>query len=161
MNQPFTRRKSEPRLERRCDGQLWLTHGGRESAVRIARCFPWSARSRFISLRDEDRNELLLIEDPGSLDTCSRETLEDALVEADFVLDIERIRGIDEEIEIRSWTVDTAQGGRSFQTRRDDWPREVPGGGILIRDVSGDLYYIRNPAALDVASRKLLEVFVD
>lgn len=161
MDQSVTERKSGPSLERRCDGQLWLTQNGRESAVRIARCFPWSARNRFVSLRDEDRNELLLIEDPRSLDTCSRETLEDALVEADFVLDVERIRDIDEEIEIRSWTVDTSQGARRFQTRRDEWPREVPGGGILIRDVSGDLYYIRNQAALDATSRKLLDVFVD
>lgn len=161
MDQPVTERACPPRLERGRDGQLWLTQDGRASAVRIARCFPWSARNRFISLRDEDRNELLLIEDPGSLDTSSRETLEDALVEADFVLDIERIRDIEEEIEIRCWDVETSRGRRSFQTRRDDWPRRVPGGGILIRDVSGDLYYVGEPAGLDAASRKLLEIFVD
>jgi hypothetical protein len=161
MDQPLSERSCRARLERRCDGQLWLTRDGRDYPVRISRCFPWSARNRFISVRDEDRNELLLVEDPGSLDASSRETLEDALVEADFVLDVERIREIDEEIEIRCWDVETSRGRRSFQTRRDDWPRRVPGGGILIRDVSGDLYYIGDPAGLDVASRKLLEIFVD
>jgi hypothetical protein len=29
-----------------------------------------------------------------------------------------------------------------FQTPRDEWPREVPGGGLLIRDVAGELYFI-------------------
>ena len=151
----------KPLIERRRDGQLWLTLDGKSRAVRVARCFPWSARTRFISLRDEDRQEVCLIEDPATLDAGSRATLEEALVEADFVLEIERIRDIDEEIEIRCWEVETSQGQRNFQTRRDEWPRVVPGGGVLVRDVAGDLYYIRQPEALDAKSRELLEVFVD
>jgi hypothetical protein len=150
-----------PRLERRGDGRLWLSLGGRCEAVRISRCFPWSARSSFISLRDDERRELLLIEDPATLDPASRETLEDALVEAEFVLDVVSIEGIDEEIEIRSWAVETRQGPRRFQTRRDEWPRSVPGGGVLVRDVAGDLYFVRRPAELDRRSRELLAVFVD
>jgi len=159
MDQPIATR--EPRLERRRDGQLWLSFDGRSEAVWISRCFPWSARARFISLRDDERSELVLIDNPATLDTASRETLEDALVEADFVLDVVRIEGIDEEIEIRSWTVETRQGWRRFQTRRDEWPRVVPGGGVLIRDVAGDLYYIRKPAELDRKSGELLAVFID
>ena len=151
-----------PRLERRRDGQLLLTSGdGKSTAVRIARCFPWSARSRFISLRNDERHEVWLIEDPQTLDADSRMTLEDALVETDFVLDLEKIESIDEEIEIRCWEAQTSQGRRRFQTRRDDWPRTVPGGGVLIRDVAGDLYLIRRPAELDRNSRELLAPFVD
>jgi hypothetical protein len=161
MDQRTIPDSSEPRLERRLDGQLWLSLHDRSEAVRIARCFPWSARSRFISLRDDEREELLLIEDPATLDPDSREALEDALVEADFVLDVVRIESVDEEIEIRSWAVETRQGPRRFQTRRDEWPRTVPGGGVLIRDVAGDLYYVRKPSALDRRSRELLAVFVD
>jgi hypothetical protein len=37
----------------------------------------------------------------------------------------------------------------------------VPGGGVLIRDVAGDLFYVPRPAALDARSRALLDVFVD
>jgi len=151
----------DPRLERRADGQLWLTTAERTCSVLIARCFPWSARNRYISLRDDERNEVMLVEDPASLDAGSRATLENALVEADFVLEIECIEAIEEEIEIRCWQVATAQGPRRFQTKRDDWPRIVPGGGVLIRDVAGDLYYVRKPAALDSRSRELLEVLVD
>lgn len=162
MDQPVIRETCEPRIERRRDGQLWLTtHDGASTAVRIARCFPWSARSQFISLRDEERRELWLIESPDTLDPDSRETLEDALVEADFVLELERIVNVDEEIEIRCWDVETSQGRRRFQTRRDDWPRVVPGGGVLIRDVAGDLYYIREPGTLDGKSQALLAAFVD
>ena len=48
-----------------------------------------------------------------------------------------------------------------FQTRLDAWPRRVPGGGVLIRDVAGDLYYVADPESLDKRSRDLLWVFVD
>ena len=161
MQQLALQGSDTPLLERRSDGQLWLIRDGETSAVRISRCFPWSARTKYISLRNDDRRELWLIEDPAQLEPDTRRVLEDALVEADFVFEVERIIDIDEEIEIRCWKVATAQGLRQFQTKRDEWPRVVPGGGVLVRDVAGDLYYVREPDALDEKSRSLLEIFVD
>ena len=49
---------------------------------------------------------------------------------------------------------------RSFQTLRDEWPRTMPGGALLIVDVAGDLYRVPDPAALDKKSRKRLAAFV-
>ena len=66
-----------------------------------------------------------------------------------FVMDIERVDSIEEEFEIRNWRVVTRQGPRTFQTRRDEWPREMPHGGVFIRDVAGDLYRVADPEALD------------
>ena len=37
----------------------------------------------------------------------------------------------------------------------------MPGGGVLIRDVSGDLYHIPAPESLDRKSRELMYSFVD
>ncbi len=48
-----------------------------------------------------------------------------------------------------------------FQTHLDDWPRETPGGGLLIRDVAGDLYFVPDPGGLDGGSREWLWAFVD
>ena len=76
------------------------------------------------------------------------------------MLRVTEITDVDEEVEIRTWKVQTEQGPRSFQTRLDDWPSEVPGGGIVIRDVAGDLYHIANPDALDEKSRRWLWAFV-
>ena len=151
----------QTRLERRVDGQLWAIRNGEEKRVRVSRCFPWSAPTRFISLRDDRRREFALVADPADLDETSRAVLEEALVEADCVFEIEAIDSINEEIEIRCWQVRSRHGARHFQTRRDDWPRRVPGGGVLIRDVAGDLFYAPKPSSLDARSRKLLEVFVD
>ena len=127
----------------------------------VRRCFPWSEPGRYLSLRDGDEEEFALIRDPAELDAASREALETALALAGFVFEITRVLEIEEEVEIRRWRVETRQGARSFQTRLDDWPRTLPHGGLLIRDVTGDLYHLGRPAALDRHSRALLWAFVD
>jgi hypothetical protein len=149
------------RIERRVDGQLWAERDGETRPVWVRRCFPWSEPTRFVSLLDHENNEFALVPDLRTLERASREALEDALAEAGFVLQVERIETVDEEVEIRTWRVRTKQGPRSFQTRLDDWPREVPGGGFLIRDVAGDLYHVTDPRQLDDASRELLWAFVE
>ena len=54
----------------------------------------------------------------------------------------------------------TARGARRFLTHLDSWPRELEGGGILIEDVSEDLYLVRDPGALDTKSRERLWYYV-
>ncbi len=151
----------ELRLEHRIDGQLWAVKANEERAVSVRRCFPWSQPDRFVSLRDKDGTEVALIRQPEQLDDASREVLEQALIEAAFVLCVGKIYEVEEEVEIRTWKVETKQGPRIFQTRLDDWPRELPGGGLLIRDVAGDLYHIADREALDDKSKKLLWAFAD
>ena len=148
-------------MERRLDGQLRAELDGTRKAVRVHRCFPWSEPGRFLSLRDLDDEEFALVASLEELEPGSRSALESALVEAGFVLEVTRIADVTEEVEIRTWRVETRQGARSFQTRLDDWPWEVPGGGIVIRDVAGDLYHVADPQALDEQSRKWLWAFVD
>ncbi len=148
-------------LERREDGQLWAGQAGQQKPVVVRRCFPWSDPMRYISLQDDDRNEFALVSHPAELDAASHDALVQALAEASFVLQVERILSIDEEIEIRQWKVQTSQGHRTLQTARDEWPLSVPGGGYLIRDVAGDLYHVADPVRLDERSRKLLWAFID
>lgn len=160
VREPFTEAPADLSLERRADGQLWVVQGGAAHAVRVQRCFPWSAPAQFLSLRDDDQ-EVAFVADPARLDPASRRALEGALSEAGFVLQVTRVEDIEEEVEIRRWRVDTAQGSRTLATRLDDWPRALPHGGYLLRDVAGDLYHIPEPARLDAKSRALLWAFVD
>ena len=44
---------------------------------------------------------------------------------------------------------------------RDEWPREMPDGALLIRDVAGDLYRVAEPRSLDARSLKGPAVFID
>lgn len=162
--EPETREGTRPqalRVERRPDGQLWAALAGESRPVVVRRCFPWSEPTRFVSLLDHEKNEFALVADVRALEAGSRQALEDAMAEAGFVLEVERIESVDEEVEIRTWQVTTRQGHRSFQTRLDDWPREVPGGGYVIRDVAGDLYHVACASALDDRSRELLWAYVE
>jgi len=143
------------------DGRLVIIVDGRSIPVSVRQCFPWSEPGKHLSLRDEEEEEVALVEDPAMLTTESRQALEIALAEAGYVIAVTRVVEIDEEVEIRQWTVETRDGRRFFQTHLDDWPRVLPMGGLLIRDVSGDLYRLPDPARLDRRSRELLWAFVD
>ena len=149
------------RLEWRADGSLWAVRDDDERAVSVRRCFPWTEPTRHLSLRDADEAEFAFVRDPADLDARSRAALDAALAVAGFVFEVTRVLEIDEEVEIRRWRVETRQGPRTFQTRLDDWPRTLPHGGLLIRDLAGDLYHLARPETLDRQSRELLWAFVD
>jgi hypothetical protein len=158
MNEKF---HETPTLRITTDGRLVVMVGGAPVPVRLRQCFPWSEPGLHLSLRDDEDREVAIVDDPAELDAESRGAIEHALAEAGFVLEVTRVLDIDEEVEIRQWTVETRQGRRSFQTHLDDWPRGLPNGGILIRDVAGDLYRLAAPAQMDRKSRELLWAFVD
>ena len=143
------------------DGRLVALVDDEPVPVRLRQCFPWSEPRLHLSLRNDEDREVAIVDDPAELDDESRQALEQALAEAGFVLEVTRVLDIDEEVEIRQWTVETRQGRRSFQTHLDDWPRHLPNGGLLIRDVAGDLYRLAAPASMDRKSRELLWAFVD
>jgi uncharacterized protein DUF1854 len=153
--------KTELSLRTSPDGRLLARIGSTWVTVRLRQCFPWSEPGRHISLRNDGDDEVALVADPASLPPESRRALEHALAEAGFVLEVTRVLKIEEEVEIRQWTVETKHGKRSFQTHLDDWPRVLPMGALLIRDVAGDLYRLPPPQTLDAKSRELLWAFVD
>lgn len=145
------------------DGRLLVITEAGPVPVRLRQCFPWSEPRRHLSLRDDRDREVALVDDPARLDPVSREALEAAAAIAGFVLVITHVLEVEEEVEIRQWTVETTSGRRTYQTHLDDWPRVLPdtGGSLLIRDVAGDLYRLPPPGQLDRHSRELLWAFVD
>jgi hypothetical protein len=151
---------SLPVLRTAPDGRLLVMIDSRLVPVRLRQCFPWSEPAQHLSLRNDEDREVAIVDDPADLEPESRRALEQALAEAGFVLEVTRVVDIDEEVEIRQWTVETQQGNRLFQTHLDDWPRVLPNGGLLIRDVAGDLYRLM-PEQMDKHSRELLWAFVD
>ena len=156
-----TEETSVPVLRTAPDGRLLVMIDGVLVSVRLRQCFPWSQPTQHLSLRNDEDREVAIVDDPGQLEPESRQALEHALAEAGFVLEVTRVLDIEEEVEIRQWTVETQQGRRLFQTHLDDWPRVLPNGGLLIRDVAGDLYRLADPPGMDKHSRELLWAFVD
>ena len=133
-------------------------------SVQLRQCFPWSQPTRFLSLwagDGVDEREVALVDDPASLAPVSRVALEQALATAGFVLQVTHVLSIKEEVEIRHWSVLTRHGPRLFQTHLDDWPRSLPDGAMLIRDVAGDLYRMPPANELDRISKAVLWSFID
>ena len=149
------------RLQRGRDGRLSASRGGALQPVRPVRCFPWSNPGRYISLRDDKEREVAFVADPADLDEASRSVLAEELAQASFVLHVSRILEVKEELEIRIWKVQTREGLRTFQTARDEWPRPLPDGNLLLSDVAGDLYLVPRAAELDPSSRRVLWAFLD
>ena len=78
-----------------------------------------------------------------------------------FVFEVTGIDQVEDEFELRTWSVKTRQGPRSFQTKLDEWPRTLENGSVIIRDLSGDLYQIKDPSALDPVSQKLIWAYME
>ena len=151
----------ELQIVKREDGLLQTEHKGKDVIVRAQTCYPWSNPGQYISLRDEDDNEIAMIENLTDLPNDSRRVVEESLAESAFVMEIEAVLNRAEEFEIRTWEVVTKQGKRKFQTKRDEWPETMPDGSLLIRDVAGDLFRILNPQKMDAKSRKYITPFID
>lgn len=151
---------SAVRLELGADQRLWLRRGSDVVSVRPVRCFPWSSPDELISLRDADENEQLLVVRAADLDPASAEALARAMLASGFVLRVEAVLSIEVDYEVRSWRIRTSHGSRTFQTRLDEWPWPAPGGGHLLRDLAGDVYYLPALDTLDAATRRLLWAYV-
>jgi hypothetical protein len=150
------------KLERRSDGQLWLSREGEaDIAVLVRRPFPWTAPTAYVSLRNDNDEEVALINEQTPLDDESRAALDAALADVTFVFDIESIESIDTEFEIRNWKVRTRQGQFTFQMKHDRWPHKLPDGTLLIRDIESNLLRIREPHKMDKRSQNLLWSFAD
>ena len=149
------------RLERRLDGKLWLLREGLSVAVEVVRCFPWAEPERFLSLRDGDGNERAFLNDVGELSLESRQALQAGLLRSGFVLDVVQVLAVEEDFELRSFSVHTVQGPRLFQTALEAWPRRLESGGVVIQDVYGVLYRIAEPHKLDERSSSLMRAFID
>jgi len=124
-------------------------------------CFPWITKTEFISIRDENDKEVYLISTLSELDEISFHAVTLSLLAATFMMKIIEIKAINTEFEIRNWSVVTEQGEYIFQTIIDYWPQRLNSFSVLIRDVSGNIFYIDNPKQLDQKSQDLLWPYID
>jgi hypothetical protein len=149
------------KIWRKQNGLLATLNKGVETEVFVKESFPWSMPGEFLSLRDIDDNEVLLIESlEKDLDEDVKELLKAELTNSQFVLRIKEIEKIEEDVELRRFFVKTDQGKRQFQTKLEQWPEVLSDNVILIEDLAGDLFRIDNWKELDQLSRKHLSPYV-
>ncbi len=149
-------------LKKQRNGILALRYGEQWVEVFIKECFPWHSPGKYLSLRDKDDNEVCLIEDLSSSSITDevRNLIQEELDFSQFVLQISSIDKIEEDVELRRFLVQTEQGERVFQTKLETWPELLDSGEVLIEDLAGDLFRIKNVMELDEKSRKELSPYI-
>lgn len=133
---------------------------GEKLRVTIRPCFPLSRPERFLFLRDEDGEELGLLEDLRCLPEESRGALRRELDKQHFIPVIRRVDAIYREFKIPIWEVETNRGHRRLELKSSRDAYHVGEGKVYIRDSEGNPYLIPNYRDLDPASRDLVRLHV-
>lgn len=125
--------------------------------VSIIRAFPLSERSRFLSVRDAANDEVGVIANPAELSAENRKLIEEDLDRRYLVPAVKRIVSAKERFGTVDWTMETDRGVCRFTTRnlRENVQQPAPG-RIILNDVDGNRYDIRNVDELSLDSQKLL-----
>lgn len=148
-------------LELKNDGLLYFNNEKGQKQITVKQCFPWSKPDELLSLRDDKSKEVFLIERISDLSKSNQGQLTNYLFKVDLVLKIIKILSIEEDLQLRSYHVETVQGVRSFQTKLDEWPEVKPDGRVLISDLSGDLFQIESFDLLDECSKKEISYYMN
>ncbi len=153
--------KTDYSFEWHQDQSLLLCQDGKKVRVKPISNFPWSHPDSFISICNSEGDELLQIENLDLLDGDSKTAVEEALKNVRFILEIKKIISVSEESDLRVWQVKTQIGPRKIVTKLDAWPTALNDDRVLVTDISGDLYEVRNIESMDKRSQQLLWALVD
>jgi len=150
---------SSIRIERNAFGELvvQLPDGSTRTKIEPTYAFPVSETNRYISLRDEESNEIGIIEDIKHLPQESRKILVEELEKRYFMPKITKINALEGQFGITQWMVETSQGDVQFSLRSRYDIVTLENGRILIKDADGNRYEIENYNKLDPNSIALLE----
>ena len=126
-------------------------------AIGVMRAFPLSEPDRFLSVRDSANNEVGLLVDPAALGGENRTLVEKELERRYLVPAVTRIVAAKERFGTVDWTMETDRGVCRFTTRnlRENVRRPAPG-RIILSDVDGNRYDVRNVDNLNRESQDLL-----
>lgn len=150
------------RLTRDAFGSLVFVGAQGETieGVTAVRAFPLTSPQTGIALLSPTSKELAWIDTLDQLDAATRELVAEELAAREFMPAITRIRKVSGFATPSTWTVDTDRGATSFVLRGEEDIRRVGQHALLIADKHGIQFVIRDMAALDAHSRKILDRFL-
>jgi hypothetical protein len=142
--------------------RLTLQRPGEEDKadVRLRRAFPWSDSTRFVSMRDAEGKELLLVENLGELSQEQRSLIERWLADHTLIPRITSIQDLDVRFGYQQWTVTTDRGPIQFRVQEREDIRFLPDGRFRIKDADGNVYEMPRVDQLDEASQRAIESLI-
>lgn len=148
-------------LHRNSFGRLELTQAGEPRGEIVAiRAFPIAAPDEGISLVSRDGHELAWIDRLADLPAATRTLIEEELGGREFMPVIEQLERVSSFATPSTWFVRTNRGHSAFVLRGEEDIRLLGEGALLIADSHGIQFMIKDIAALDKHSRKLLDRFL-
>ena len=134
-----------------------LPDGTAFTKVEPVRSFPVTETLRYISLLDEEGNEIGIVEDVNKLTPNARDVLTEELQRRYFMPKITKINSVDGQYGVTRWNVDTSQGNVEFGMRTRYDIVTLENDRVLIKDADGTRYEIENYNKLDPKSIALLQ----
>jgi len=150
-------------LQRNAFGALVLTdaQGQIFEGVVPVRAFPIQSPEDGISLVSTDGHEVAWIDLLADVPEPAQTLVRDALVTREFMPVITRIVSVTSFSTPCTWAVNTDRGDTEFVLRGDEDIRRIgKDNALLIADVHGIQYLVRDQFALDTASKKILDRFM-
>jgi Domain of unknown function (DUF1854) len=131
--------------------------------VTPVRAFPFSDPERGLSLVDTEGHEVLWLESINDLTAADRALVDDVLGGREFMPEITYIDSVSSFNTPSTWQIQTTQGKTQLVLKGEEHIRRIngmDGNMLLISDNHGIQFLIRDLAALDKHSRRLLDRFL-
>ena len=147
------------KIRRDDTGEIVIHLTGRDEPIegaKLARYFPWSLPDAYISVRNVDGKEIVMLKTLDELDDDSRSIVEKELADKIFNPKIRQVLQLKREFGISSLSAITDRGEIFFQFHGRDDVRLLSPTRALFRDVDGNTFELPDITEMDPASRKML-----
>lgn len=153
---------SDFQLTRNAFGKLVYSAGADEvhEGVVPVRAFPIAAPDVGIAILSPDGHELAWIESLADLPAAIRSLLEEELASREFLPEIRQIKHVSAFASPSTWTVATSRGDALLVLKGEEDIRRIGESTLIIADMHGIQFLVRDMQKLDKASRKLLDRFL-
>ncbi len=153
---------STGQLERNPLGRwVWTdAQGTRHEQVLVVRAYPVTAPEQGVGIMDMEGHELAWFDRLDQIAQPLQDLLRQAVAEREFLPEIQRLMAVSSLVTPSFWTVQTDRGQARFLHKGEEDIRRLTGKTLIVSDVDGVQYLIRDPMALDRHSRKLLDRFM-
>ncbi len=149
-------------LERNPRGRwVWTDASGTcHEQVVVVRAYPVTAPEQGVGIMDAEGHELAWFDRLDQVAQPLQALLREAIAEREFLPEIQQLKTVTSLVTPSVWTVQTDRGEAHFMLKGEEDIRRLTGKTLIVSDVDGVQYLIRDPLTLDKQSRKLLDRFM-
>lgn len=141
-------------------GRLHLEIGIEEryGPVRVIRCLPLTRPNEYLSVQDDEGEEIGILRNLQELEPESRRLVEQELNLYYLTSRVRAIHRVENKNGILSWDVTTDRGRKTVHIRDRQHIRPLPDGRIILTDIHDAKYEVPPLETLDERSRHWLEI---